>query len=226
MIIDIDERASDSPLVEGIWQSRSIGDTGSFISIAENHREIVFTKQYGKTTLSIRGPETIASSAPVPEDAEFLGIVFKHGVFMPDLPVLKLTDSALHIPEGCHNSVYVCGESLEIPTFENADSFINCLVKQDKLVSEPLVPAILQNQVLDVSLRTAQRRFLKATGMTYGTFQQIERAKQALLLLEQGVPILDIVYEAGYADQPHLTRSFKRFLGQTPAEIVRELLYV
>ena len=132
-------------------------------------------------------------------------------------------DTAIHLPEECHHSVYVCGESLEIPTFENADSFINYLVKQDKLVAEPLVSTILQNQALDVSLRTAQRRFLKATGMTYSTFEQIERAKQALLLLEQGVPILDMVYEAGYADQPHLTRSLKRFLGQTPAEITRAI---
>jgi hypothetical protein len=26
----------------------------------------------------------------------------------------------------------------------------------------------------------------------------------------------------GYYDQPHLTRSLKRFMGKTPAEIVRE----
>ena len=28
-------------------------------------------------------------------------------------------------------------------------------------------------------------------------------------------------YHAGYADQPHLTRSLKRFIGQTPAQILR-----
>ncbi|MCL4303751.1 MAG: hypothetical protein KJ077_49150 [Anaerolineae bacterium] len=31
----------------------------------------------------------------------------------------------------------------------------------------------------------------------------------------------DVVYQAGYADQPHLTRSLKHFVGQTPAQIIR-----
>ncbi|HEV8194086.1 MAG TPA: AraC family transcriptional regulator [Ktedonobacterales bacterium] len=41
----------------------------------------------------------------------------------------------------------------------------------------------------------------------------------ATALLEQGVPISDVIYQAGYFDQPHLTRSLKRFMGQTPAQI-------
>ncbi len=32
--------------------------------------------------------------------------------------------------------------------------------------------------------------------------------------------ILDTVERAGYFDQPHLTRSLKRFIGQTPAQII------
>jgi AraC-like DNA-binding protein len=63
-----------------------------------------------------------------------------------------------------------------------------------------------------------QYHFLHATGLTYRKIQQITRARRAYALLEQGVSILDTVYEAGYADQPHLTRSLKRFFGQTPAQ--------
>jgi methylphosphotriester-DNA--protein-cysteine methyltransferase len=50
--------------------------------------------------------------------------------------------------------------------------------------------------------------------------RQIERARYATTLLQQGVPILDVVYEAGYFDQPHLTRALKYFIGQTPAQIL------
>jgi AraC-like DNA-binding protein len=39
--------------------------------------------------------------------------------------------------------------------------------------------------------------------------------------LQQGVPIPDAVYEAGYFDQPHLTRSLKQWVGHTPAQLVR-----
>jgi AraC-like DNA-binding protein len=66
-----------------------------------------------------------------------------------------------------------------------------------------------------------QRRFLRATGLTHGALCQIESAQKATALLEQGVSILDTVELVGYADQPHLTRSLKRFVGRTPAEIVR-----
>jgi methylphosphotriester-DNA--protein-cysteine methyltransferase len=67
-----------------------------------------------------------------------------------------------------------------------------------------------------------QRRFLQATGLTQGTVFQIERARYATTLLKQGVSILDSVELAGYADQPHLTRSLKRYIGQTPAQIISE----
>ena len=30
------------------------------------------------------------------------------------------------------------------------------------------------------------------------------------------------MYETGYFDQPHLTRSLKRLIGQTPAELLRD----
>jgi AraC-like DNA-binding protein len=50
---------------------------------------------------------------------------------------------------------------------------------------------------------------------------QIERAKQAAALLSQGVLLLDAVYQAGYADQSHMTRSLKHFIGHTPAHIAQ-----
>jgi AraC-like DNA-binding protein len=38
-------------------------------------------------------------------------------------------------------------------------------------------------------------------------------------MLTEGVAPIDVALRAGYADQPHLTRSLRRFVGQTPAEI-------
>ena len=51
--------------------------------------------------------------------------------------------------------------------------------------------------------------------------RQMKRAQHAQALLQQGVSILDTVDEAGYFDQPHLTRSLKQFIGYTPAQIIR-----
>jgi methylphosphotriester-DNA--protein-cysteine methyltransferase len=88
----------------------------------------------------------------------------------------------------------------------------------------------LQNQSVNTALRghpqerstrTAQRRFLQATGVTHSAVRQIERARHATNLLKQGVSILDAVHDAGYYDQAHLTRSLKRLIGQTPAQVLR-----
>jgi AraC-like DNA-binding protein len=71
-------------------------------------------------------------------------------------------------------------------------------------------------------LRSVQRWIRHTTGLTHAVIKQIERAHQAVALLEAGATILDVVERAGYADQPHLTRALRRFIGHTPARIVRE----
>jgi AraC-like DNA-binding protein len=59
--------------------------------------------------------------------------------------------------------------------------------------------------------------------VTQSTARQIERARYATLLLRQDISIPDTTHEAGYFDQPHLTRSLKYFIGQTPAQIIRPI---
>jgi len=216
-----DERPSDSPFVEMIWRTQSEADSGSFISLAESHWEMVVTRQNGRTTLTMRGPETKARPAPIPDSAEFLGIVFKLGTFMPHLPTRRLVNGEINLPEATNQSFRLHGDVWQFPDFENADIFISRLIRENLLVRDPIVEAVLQNQPLEMSLRTVQRRFLRATGLTRGTLDQIERAHEAATLLEQGGSIADAVYEAGYADQPHLTCSLKRFIGLTPGQILR-----
>jgi AraC-like DNA-binding protein len=216
-----DERPSDSPFVEKVWRTQS-ERAGSFISVAESHWEMVLSRYKNKTTFTVRGPETKATPADCPADAEFFGIVFKLGVFMPPFPLptlLNRNDATL--PEASSKSFWLHGSAWQFPDFENADTFVARLVREELLVREPVVEAVLQNRPLELSLRTVQRRFLQATGLTRGTFDQIERARQAVTLLGQGLSIADAVYYAGYADQPHLTRSLKHFIGQTPAQILR-----
>lgn len=220
MIVDLDTQSLESPFVQAIYQARSVGG-GSFVSTAVSNWEMVITKQKGKITLSLRGPETKASPAPIPNDAEFLGIVFRHGTFMPNLPVSKLVDHEIHLPETVKNSFQLFGETWEFPNSENVDVFINRLIRNDLLAHDQVVGDVLRGKTQDLSLRSVQRRFVQVTGLTYKTIQQIERAKQATALLQSGVPISETTYQAGYFDQAHLTNSLRRFYGQTPAQIIQ-----
>ena len=108
-----------------------------------------------------------------------------------------------------------------MPTYENADTFVNRLVRAGLLVRDPLVDSVMQDDLLDLSPRALQYRFRRATGLMHKTVQQIQRARQAATLLEQGCPILDTAYQLGYFDQSHLTNSLRRYIGQTPAQISR-----
>ncbi|MBD2683448.1 MULTISPECIES: helix-turn-helix domain-containing protein, partial [Nostoc] len=78
----------------------------------------------------------------------------------------------------------------------------------------------IQGYTPDISVRSLQYRFLRATGLTQKTIQQIERAHRAVWLLEQGASILDTSFKLGYFDQAHLTNSLKHFIGKTPAQII------
>jgi AraC-like DNA-binding protein len=84
-----------------------------------------------------------------------------------------------------------------------------------------VVEAALRGEAVDRSGRSVQRRVRRATGLTRDTIRQIERAERAVALLEHGRSIPETARLCGYADQAHLTRSLKRFVGQTPGQIVR-----
>jgi hypothetical protein len=222
MELVFDERSANSSFVEMIWHTHS-ERAGTFTSVAVSNWEMVITTFKGKTMITARGPETKASKADFPTDAEYFGITFKPGSFMPHLPLKTLLDRQdATLPEASSNSFWLHGSAWELPTFENADVFVDRLIRQGILVRDAGVEAAIQGHTPDMSIRSLQYRFLRATGLTHKTIQQIERARSAVPLLEQGTPILDTAFELGYFDQAHLTNSLKRFIGKTPAQIAQK----
>src|SRR5512145_973046 len=121
-------RPSDSPFIEMIWQTHS-KQAGAFISEAASSWGIVLTKYQGKTRLVVRGPETKATPADFPADAEFLGIQFKLGTFMPDVPMHTIIDRQdLILPEAGSKSFWFHGSVWQFPSYENVDTFADRLV--------------------------------------------------------------------------------------------------
>ncbi len=222
MIIFDEDRPSDSPYVERVWRCHN-EEAGPFLSIAQSRCELVVTKLHGKLSMTVRGPETKATLlGECPADGEWLGIRLKLGAFLPHLPARTLVDTTVTLPEATSTSFWLGSSAWQFPDYDNADTFVDWLVREGLLAREPVVGAVLQDQWKDLSLSTIQRRFLQATGVTQSAARQIERARSATLLLQQGVSILDTTCEAGYFDQPHLTRSLKHFIGQTPAQILQK----
>ena len=214
----VEDRPSDSPYVERVWRAHSEGG-GSFLSVAEYRSELVVTRHQGRVTVTVRGPETRVSRLSYPPDAQWRGIRLKPGAFLPSLPGRELVDGDVTLPNAMNASFWLDGSAWQAPAYENADTFVAWLIRAGLLVIDPAVPAALRGEPTDASLRTVQRRFLHATGVTRGAARQIERARYATLLLKRGDSIADVTYAAGYFDQPHMTRALKRLIGQTPAEL-------
>jgi AraC-like DNA-binding protein len=65
------------------------------------------------------------------------------------------------------------------------------------------------------------RLFRERTGLPPHAFQVAHRVRRARRLLEAGAPIAAAAAEAGFADQSHLHRHFRRSLGLTPRQYQR-----
>jgi Helix-turn-helix domain len=213
-----ERRSLRTRLVETTWVTSSRSEE-PFLSVAVSHWEMVVTRQLDKKWLTVRGPETRATTAPVPTDAEYFGIQFSHGTFMPQLAPQQLVDGAVTLPTASPGTCWLDGSAWELPRPENADVFVERLVRAGLLVHDPIVHAAVHDDVVGLSARTVERRVRRATGLTRSTIRQIRRAERAVEMLTDGVDALQVVARAGYADQPHLSRSLKRFVGQTPSRI-------
>jgi AraC-like DNA-binding protein len=215
----IENRTGRSGFVRRIWRSRSVAFP-SFISVAVPTWQIVFVHgANGATSVVARGPETLATRVDIPKDAEFVGIQFELGAFLPDYSVGRLVDQAESLPVESDRRFWLNDTTFEIPTFENADVFVDRLSRSGALVRDVVVERTLQRRPVSLTDRSIQRRFIRSTGLTYGAVRQMERAERAASLLLNRVSILDVVESLGFSDQAHLTRSLRRYLGTTPGRI-------
>lgn len=170
--------------------------------------------------LTIRGPETRPSELACPADGEWFAVRFKAGTFMPLFPVGRLLNNlGVTLPQPTNRRFLLDGRKWELPTFENAEEFVKRLMSKDLVRSDPEITAALNDGPAAFSSRTRQRRFLRVAGMPFNVMRQIERARFAVNVLREGVSIADVVWQCGYYDHAHLTRSLRRWIGVPPSKV-------
>lgn len=72
-----------------------------------------------------------------------------------------------------------------------------------------------------LSQSTLERRFRREVGASPKKFASIVRLRHVVRLRQQGVSLTEIAHAAGYADQPHFIKDFKRMAGQSPEAFFR-----
>jgi transcriptional regulator GlxA family with amidase domain len=90
------------------------------------------------------------------------------------------------------------------------------------VAASPQLPLKRLAAMLGITERQLRRRFATAVGYGPKTMQRILRFQRFLTLASRAAApdLAGLAYEAGYADQAHLTRESGRLAGRTPAELV------
>lgn len=86
--------------------------------------------------------------------------------------------------------------------------------------SRGCLPVMALTQTLQMSERQFQRRFRQQVGVPPKLFARILRFQSALHVMqrEAELPLTEIAFASGYADQSHFIRDFRRFGGLTPGD--------
>jgi len=212
--IAFEERSSDSSDIERVWRSHS-NAVDRMTSIATAHWTLVAWRAGRGWRVAVQGPESGATTAPVPPETEFVGIRLSLGTALERLPTNRIVDHSVEFPDVSRHSVRVFGHTVPLPGYDDAEDLVRRLIRAGVIGRDPMVRDVLRGRSPDATARTVRRHFRSATGLTPGLVRQIERARDAATLIRAGAPIAAVAHDLGYYDQPHLARSLDRFIGHT-----------
>ena len=99
-----------------------------------------------------------------------------------------------------------------------------CL-EQEKLIETIVAikkhPGLKISQLLPIynrSLRTLEYQFQKYIGITPKEYQGIVRLRMVSEEIKKGKKLIDATLDAGYYDQPHFNRTFKKITLKSPSQ--------
>ena len=219
MSFTYEDKVIDSLFVDKIWHTYATSD-GIYTASLDGNWDIIITKMKSGVTVYVNGVGKGAAQVPYTAGTEYLGIAFKPGVFLQDLKGKDIVDSQ-HVLTKDNNAYVQIGEHFfEIPTFDTAEDFVSKLIERGVLLVNKVVSSFSEGETKGASERSLRRHIAQTTGLSPYFFHQIQRAQQAVQLLQGGMPIAQAATEAGYTDQAHMTKAVKQLIGQTPAQII------
>jgi AraC-like DNA-binding protein len=189
-----------------------------------------------RTRIMLIGPELLAKAgyAPSANRAPSLaGLVVNDGGFYAELTALfeELARPLVDVQSASRLIAWLrrlLSVSLNHPR-GLADALARTpagVVRARDYLRERVVTPVTLDELADVAALSKfylLRAFQRAFGITPHSYQMQLRLARARRLLAEGRPLSHVTYDAGFADQSHLTRRFAAFYGLTPARFARQL---
>ena len=210
-----EEKMSQSPLVDFIWHTEDLTD-GIYVASADARWDMIFTRSpEGKTKVLLCGPSFKTAQVPYSPGNKHIGICYKPWAIFTDIPITTMLNVTVALPMSSDDTFVMQGITWTMPIYENVDQFVAEQEKRGLLKADLVIRDVLENKPVDMSLRSVQRHFVKNIGMSPRRVRQIDSARKAVKLLQQGNTLSEVAYELGYADLPHMTRMLRRYTGYT-----------
>jgi AraC-like DNA-binding protein len=200
-----------SSLVLASWTSQA--GTGSALIIPDGCRDIILRERAGQPPeLFVSVLDNTARMAQLATGDRFRGLRLRPGVSVDETALLTLWRNSQDFGAVARNA----GEFMHLEP-DVAEAL-------DAIGADRTAPS-----ELGVSARTLQRLLERTTGRSPGYWRQLARVRRAGRAASRGARLSEVAAEHGYADQAHMTRDMRRWLGVSPSRlkcgsIVAELL--
>lgn len=212
------ERNSELEAIDSVWTGIASEITPRTV-LADPCTSIILVKGGDSSEVIFRGPETQPRSDILLPGYTWIGIRLKPGVRLKNFPTQQFTDKFRTWPANCNGQFEFEGTLLQFPDFKSVEKLIQQMYDLGYLSGTPLNSQVEQRQ--GMSAKSYSRYIKRSTGLSPYKLRQLQRMAEALRLLRQGTPAITVASQLGFADQAHLTRAAKQFLGHTPKELLQ-----
>jgi AraC-like DNA-binding protein len=216
-----EHRDADIEVVDRVWRSWSDAEQ-TMTSAARTCWHLIVWRERGILFAGLRGPETQATTAQVPSEAEFLGVRFVFGAVLRPIPVRTIIDGFASLPVTEAGRIIIGGDDWEAPTYDNVEVFVRRLRRAGLLARARFGDEddeVRERADDSPSVRTLQRRYRAITGLSRTAVRQIDRANAAATLLRDGCDWRVVIDRLDYFDQAHLGHALRRYIGRTAREL-------
>jgi len=215
------ERTPELESIASVWAIRAAVMMQRIVP-ADPCISIILVQSDASAEVIIRGPETAPRNEILLPGYTWIGIRLQPGLQflqLKNFPAQQLTDSFQIFPADSNGQFRFDGTLLQFPNFSNAERLITQMQDLGYVSGKALHSQESPQKIM--SSKSYSRFVKRSTGLSPYKLHQLQRMSEALRLLRQGMPAVTVASELGFADQAHLTRAAKQFLGYTPKELLR-----
>jgi hypothetical protein len=108
--------------------------------------------------VAAQGPETGATTARVPTEAEFVVIRLSLGMTLERLPTDRRVDDGAEFADVSRHSVRIFGHTVPLPGYDDAEDLVQRMVRAGVIVRDPMVSDVLGGWSPNVTARTDRGR--------------------------------------------------------------------